>query len=124
MPTCRILLAEDDPDIPELFAPVLREEGFDVDIARTAAETLDLLSSSHYAVTIIDWWLPDGDGVVLANRAADLGAQSFVLSGYALRLVGAAADRLELLRKPITPTELVEAIRRKIGAAAERQDLR
>jgi len=113
----RILLVEDDPEIQDLFAEPLREEGYAVDVAGSAAEARRRLGDSGYALVIADWWLPDGDGIVLANEAAERGAKSFVLSGYALTLIGETAHRHELLRKPITPTELIEAVQRKIGAA-------
>ena len=100
-----------------MFAHALRDEGYDVDAASTATEAREQLNSgSPYARVIVDWWLPDGTGVVLANQAAALGAKTFVLSGYAVTLIGATADRHELLRKPMTPIKLIEAVHRKLSA--------
>jgi hypothetical protein len=38
--------------------------------------------------------LPDGDGLEIAERAADLGAATFIMSGYLFQLQRGAATRL------------------------------
>lgn len=113
----RILVIEDDPGIRDLFAETLREEGgYTVDLAGSAAEARDRFGfPSGYDLVIADWWLPDADGVALAKDAAAQGAKSFIVTGYALKLIGEAADRHELLKKPITATQLLEAVERVLG---------
>ena len=45
--------------------------------------------------------LPDGNGLEIADRAADHGARTSILSGYVLQLPPDAADRHEVLMKPM-----------------------
>jgi hypothetical protein len=62
----------------------------------------------------------DGDGTVIAEAAADLGAKTFVMSGYLFQMPGGRAERHYTLMKPIRPRELVEAVERVIGKASGR----
>ena len=64
----RILLVEDDLELAEVMATVLREEGYLVDLAATAGQAQEHLARFSYAVVIADWRLPDGDGTLLAGR--------------------------------------------------------
>jgi DNA-binding response OmpR family regulator len=67
-----------------------------------------------YALVIADLRLPDGDGLLVANRAAELGAKTAILSGY-LHLPLEAGDRHEIMIKPVRPSELIAAVWRQIG---------
>lgn len=64
--------------------------------------------------------LPDGNGLAIADRAADLGARTSILNGYVLQLPPDAADRHEVLMKPMRPSEFVAAVHRLIGPANDR----
>jgi|HubBroStandDraft_6_1064221.scaffolds.fasta_scaffold896554_1 DNA-binding response OmpR family regulator len=116
----RILLVEDEPEIHQLLAHVLSGEGYTVDVAATVAEAWRSLDGQSYALVIADWRLPDGDGTVIAEAAADLGAKTFVMSGYLFQMPGGRAERHYTLMKPIRPRELVEAVERVIGKASGR----
>jgi CheY-like chemotaxis protein len=75
MPAKRILLIEDEQIIHDLLSHVLKGEGYAVDVAPTAAMAWQYLDAQPYALVIADWRLPDGDGTVIAEAAADLGSQ-------------------------------------------------
>jgi DNA-binding response OmpR family regulator len=115
MPAKRILLVEDDPDIHYLLTHVLVSEGYAVDVADTVAKAWQCLDGAPYALVIADWRLPDGDGTVIADAAADLGAKTFVMSGYLFQMPGGRAERHETLMKPVRARELIEAVERSIG---------
>lgn len=115
----RILLVEDEEEIAEILALVLRGEGYVVDTAATLAQAQQRLKSLRYALVNTDLRLPDGDGLEIVDRAADLGARTSILSGYVLQLPPKAADRHEVLMKPMRPSEFVAAVQRLIGPAQE-----
>jgi DNA-binding NtrC family response regulator len=75
------------------------------------------LAVRPYTLVISDWRLPDGDGLLVAETAAQLGAKTFVMSGYLFQMPGGRADRHETLMKPIRPSEMVDAVERAIGKA-------
>ena len=115
----RILLVEDEEEIADILALVLRGEGYVVDTAATVAQARGHLRSLRYALVNSDLRLPDGDGLEIVDRAAELGARTSILSGYVLQLSPEAADRHEVLMKPMRPSEFVAAVHRLIGPADE-----
>ena len=78
------------------------------------------LDRGSYALVIADWRLPDGDGLLVAETGAALGARTFVTSGYLFQMPGGGSERHETLMKPIRPSELVAAVERTIGTAGVR----
>jgi CheY-like chemotaxis protein len=115
----RILLVEDEEDIAEILALVLRSEGYTVDIAGTLAQARQRLNSLRYTLVNTDLRLPDGYGLEIVDRAAELGARTSILSGYVVQLPPDAADRHEVLMKPMRPSEFVAAVHRLVGPAHE-----
>ena len=115
----RILLVEDEPDIHYLMAHILIDAGYAVDVAETVAAAWQYLDAQTYGLVIADWRLPDGDGTVIAEAAAHLGANTLVMSGYLFQMPGGRAERHETLMKPVRPQELVAAVGRSIGKATD-----
>jgi two-component system response regulator PilR (NtrC family) len=111
MAATRILLVEDERNLSELLVHILLSAGFAVDLAATVAEAERRLAQpSDYGLVITDWRLPDGDGIALADRAASLGMNTAVLTGYAFHMSAEVAARHEVWMKPMRPVELIAAI--------------
>src|SRR5437763_10470575 len=88
----RILLVEDEEEIADILALVLRSEGYVVDTAATVAQARGHLRSLRYALVNSDLRLPDGDGLEIVDRAAELGSRTSILSGYVFQLSPEAGD--------------------------------
>jgi len=58
-----ILIVEDDKAQRELLAEALRKRGFYVEVAENLAEAKELLEKRDFNVLLLDYKLPDGDGV-------------------------------------------------------------
>jgi DNA-binding response OmpR family regulator len=116
----RILLIEDEATSRELLTYVLEGEGFAVDAVENAAAAAARLQSTQYAVVIADWLLPDGNGIDIADRAKELGAKTFIVSGYLIGLPAGARDRHVLFRKPVRPEELAAAVRDAIQPTTQK----
>ena len=56
----RLLIVEDDPFISELLSDGLTEEGYECDVASTAAEGEELARLFPYGLLILDVMLPEG----------------------------------------------------------------
>jgi DNA-binding response OmpR family regulator len=115
----RILLVEDEEDIAEILGLVLESAGYAVDTAGTVAQARQLLEQSTYTLVNTDLRLPDGHGLEIADRAADLGVRTSILSGYVFQLPAGAAVRHEVMMKPMRPSEFVAAVHRLIGPAGD-----
>ena len=111
----RILLVEDEPTTREILTDLLRGDGYDVDSVATAGAATTCLQSIHYALVLADWVLPDGDGVDVADAAAQLGSKTLIVSGHLADLPAGVADRHDLMSKQLGHTEIVVAVRRAIG---------
>lgn len=119
-PPCEkdILIVDDAAGVRDTLAEILRENGYTVEVAATVVEATELLGKCRYRVAVIDWRLPDGDGTVIANLAAELGSHAFVMSGYLARMLPGNFDPRQTLMKPLLPSELLAAVRACIGDAS------
>jgi two-component system, OmpR family, response regulator len=110
-----VIVLEDDWELRSLVARGLREEGFEVTTAATAAEVIGL-GDAHADALVVDIGLPDADGrdVVQALRARGVGAPVIFLTARdALpdRLAGFAAGGDDYLTKPFAFAELIARLR-------------
>lgn len=111
-------MVDDERDLREVLGEILRGQGYDVDLAGTVAEARTRLASDTYDVVVTDWRLPDGDGRVVADWAQELGAKTFVVSGYLPYMPGGRALDHETVMKPIRLDEFIASIKRSVGEAA------
>jgi DNA-binding response OmpR family regulator len=109
----RILYVEDDEDVGPLMEHVLTSRGYAVEVATTVSQALSLLENGGFDLVLTDGRLPDGSGVVVADRAKAQEVDVLIVTGYALSLPG--VERHDFLMKPVRPAELLAAVDRHIG---------
>jgi two-component system, cell cycle response regulator DivK len=63
-----ILLVEDNEANSMLASAVLEREGFQVEVAASAAEALDLLYARNFDLVLMDVQLPGEDGLTFTRR--------------------------------------------------------
>ena len=115
-----ILLVEDHADTANVFARMLRRDGFEVTIASTAAGAGEICNQKCFDLLICDLQLPDGLGnqVLNAARATAPGTRGIVVSGHdnPSKLAEAKAMGFEeYFLKPIDYQALRETIARLLG---------
>lgn len=109
--SARILVVDDEPQILRALRVVLRDAGFEVVPAETAAEALDLAAVRPPQAAIVDLMLPDMDGIELTRRLREWSEMPIlVLSAVGeeeqkVRALGAGAD--DYVTKPFGSRELV-----------------
>ncbi|MEZ4403374.1 MAG: response regulator transcription factor [Kofleriaceae bacterium] len=121
----RLLVVEDEPAMAELLAQGLGEEGHQVELASTAAAAVARVDDGWDAI-VLDWGLPDGDGLTLLGRWRRRGITTPVLMLTARGQVGERVSGLrtgadDYLTKPFDFEELLarlEALGRRGGAPA------
>ena len=111
----RILIVEDEASIAEPFAQLLRREGFEATVARTAAEALTAARDQDPDLVLLDLALPDGDGrdvcrVLRAER--DVPVIMVTARGTETdRVVGLELGADDYVVKPFSGAEVVARIR-------------
>ena len=108
-----ILIVEDDEDLRRLFRTALVLAGFDVIEAGDGLEALQRIDRMLPDLVILDLVLPGMSGVVvqqeLAAHAVTRQIPIVVITGAYVE--PGALDVACLLRKPITPDELIKTVR-------------
>ena len=111
----RILLVEDDADVRFFIEHVLLDAGYEVDATGTMTGGIELLRCRWYDLVIADGKLPDGTGMDVCDAAVEKATKCLIITGYAFSLPPGAADRYDILLKPLRSAEIVTAVKRTIG---------
>ena len=122
----RVLVCDDEPQILRALRVVLRESGFEVIPAETAAEALDRAAVRPPDAAIIDLVLPDRDGIEVCRRLREWSSMPIiVLSAVGeedQKVLALEAGADDYVTKPFGPRELVarlHAALRRAGAAPD-----
>jgi two-component system, OmpR family, response regulator len=121
----RILVVDDEPSIVDAVATALRYEGFDVEEAVNGRDALAAVARREPDLVVLDWMLPDLDGIEVGRRLRERGFKSAVLF---LTAKDATENKVEALRaggddyvtKPFSLAEVVarvQAILRRTAGA-------
>jgi DNA-binding transcriptional MerR regulator len=107
-----VLLAERDRYGAELGDVSLRSEGFDVEIALSAAEAEEKFVSRNPALSIVDLMISGGVGRALCERLKRRrGTPVLCVSSLDLGEQALAAGADAFLKKPLEPSRLVSTVR-------------
>jgi DNA-binding NtrC family response regulator len=121
----RILLVEDDPDVLLTIEEILLDAKHEVDATQTIKAGMELLRCHDYDLVLSDGVLPDGTGMMIADKASEKGIPTLIITGYAYNLRASALpgasleidlSRYDVLQKPLSATELILAINDRLGA--------
>jgi two-component system response regulator MprA len=119
MPT--ILIADDDPKLTTMLRRMLAHEGYDVLIAATGWEALAQAEAYHPDLIVLDWRMPQLDGLEVAKRLRSVDSTS-ATPVLMLTARGTVADRVagldsgadDYLVKPFAPAEFLARIRARL----------
>jgi DNA-binding NtrC family response regulator len=111
-----LLFVEDDPDTRPVFEHILRTDGHTVDVARTVEDAWALIEHRTYDLVVTDGILPDGTGIMVADRAARRGFKTLIITAYGLRFPAAELHRHPYLLKPVRRDELLDVVRQRLDA--------
>ena len=119
------LVVEDEDDIATLLEFSLSKAGFSVEWAKNLQEAQTCVKKILPDVVVLDWMLPDGDGVTWLNqlRAADRTRYLPVLmltarAQEADKLKGLEGGADDYITKPFSPKELLARINTVLRRAA------
>ena len=112
----RILFAEDDRDLNTAVKTLLTHSGYQVDTVFTGEEALDYVAADTYDGMILDWMMPELDGVEALRRMRANGIRIPCLLLTARdavedRVKGLDAGADDYLPKPFNANELLARVR-------------
>lgn len=120
--TPRILFVDDDPEIRAIYRRLARMAGLHGEVAANGVEAIGLARHRLYAVVVTDWTMPSGGGEKLIDQLfrAQPNAVPLVVTGVRPPPVvtDAGGAPVEVISKPWSPHELLDAIRRAAARAS------
>jgi CheY-like chemotaxis protein len=114
-PRYRVLLVDDHAPLAEATAEFMHTKGFDVRIASTGSEVLELVAAFHPEIVLCDMNLPDMSGIDVARALHAMpGAKTVVIAIHTamtesdLRMLGRCEDAAVdlFISKPITEDKI------------------
>ena len=112
----RILFAEDDRDLNTAVKTLLTRSGYQVDAVFNGEEALDYVHAESYDGLILDWMMPERDGIATLRqmRAEGVKAPCLLLTARDAvedRVTGLDAGADDYLPKPFNAQELLARVR-------------
>lgn len=126
----KVLVVDDEPDVLEILAYNLRQEGYEPLLASGGEEALSLAQKHQPALVLLDIMMPGMDGLEVCRRLRQLPEtrESYVIfltarSEEFAELAGFEAGADDFLVKPIRPKALLSRIKALSRRASPLQKL-
>jgi two-component system NtrC family sensor kinase len=124
----RILVVDDETDILDLMRDVLSDAGYEVDVAPNAATALELIREHIFDAAILDFNLPDMDGVMLHRRIRQMDRELAERTIFTSGLVQSnenlgyySSQAGGFLSKPFSIPDVLDAVRSMLtGGGSEK----
>ena len=123
MPSPRILVVDDDQDNCLVTQRVLADQGYEVDAAYDALSALKLFGDQTHDLVIVDYRMPDMDGLefyeVIKQQWPDV-AVVFHTAYATIDLINAAleAGAKRVFPKDADSTELIDGVKKVLDSVA------
>jgi two-component system, NtrC family, nitrogen regulation response regulator NtrX len=117
-----ILVVDDESEIRATLKEVLADEGYDVDVAGSAAQARSARARVEPDLVLLDVWMPDTDGITLLREWHEAGALPcpvVMMSGHGTVETAVEATRLgayDFVEKPLSLAKLLRVVERALDA--------
>jgi DNA-binding NtrC family response regulator len=115
-----VLVVDDDVAVCHIVHRMLSAEHYQIQIRQSVADALGAIEQKPFDVYVLDYKLPDGTGLDVAERIRSKGSESpiIMISGYDPSAVGLRAEKLRILdiiEKPFARATMCSAVKKAIG---------
>jgi DNA-binding NtrC family response regulator len=121
-----VLVVDDDIAVCRILHRMLSDEQYEVQISQSVADALRRIDEKLFDVYVMDYKLPDGTGLDVAEKIRVKGSEApiILISGYDPSAVALRAEKLhisDIIEKPFARATICNAVKKAIGftAAAE-----
>jgi DNA-binding NtrC family response regulator len=122
--TRTILIVDDDPAITDILTKILTDEDYAVEEAVSMATAIAKIKIKPYDLYLIDYKLPDGTGLQIAQHLRSTGslAPILLISGYQYQPSDLPSQLEELqipeiIEKPFSKLSVCSAVQKAINAS-------
>src|SRR5271154_2246634 len=115
-----VLVVDDDMAVCRILQRMLNDEQYQVQISQSVADAKEVIEQKPFDVYVMDYKLPDGTGLDLAERIRSKGSEApiILISGYDPSAVAVRAEKLrisDIIEKPFARATICTALQKAIG---------
>lgn len=114
----RILVCDDDPDIVRALSIYLKNEAFDVHVAYSGREAIEVLEEQDIDLALMDIMMPDLDGISATQKIREhYNLPIIFLSAKSEdrdKITGLHAGADDYITKPFNPDEVIARVRSQL----------
>jgi putative nucleotidyltransferase with HDIG domain len=123
----RILVVDDEPHVRTMIGSTLERQGYDVQLAGSGREALEILERNAFDLVLTDIVMQDGNGITLLDRIHGQQPQLPVVMVTAIHDISVAIDSMrrgayDYLLKPFERETLVNTVQRALDHRQALQD--
>ena len=114
-----VLVVDDDMAVCRILQRMLNDEQYQVQISQSVADAKEVIEQKPFDVYVMDYKLPDGTGLDLAERIRSKGSEApiILISGYDPSAVALRAEKLrisDIIEKPFARATICGAVKKAI----------
>jgi two-component system response regulator HydG len=115
-----VLVVDDDMAVCRILQRMLNDEQYQVQICQSVADAQQAIEQKPFDVYVMDYKLPDGTGLDLAERIRSKGSETpiILISGYDPSAVAMRAQKLgisDIIEKPFARATICGAVKKALA---------
>src|SRR5271166_147729 len=123
-----VLVVDDDISVCRIVHRILSDEQYKVQTSQSVADALGAIEQKAFDAYVIDFKLPDGSGLDVAERIRSkwVATPIILISGYDPSAVALRAEKLRIsdfLEKPFSREIICNAVKKAIGSPKAASEL-
>src|SRR5580704_6541189 len=120
MSVTNALVVDDDLAVCRILHRMLSDEKYQVQISQSVTDALKAIEQKLFDVYVIDYKLPDGTGLDVAEQIRVKGSKApiILISGYDASAVALRAEKLhisDIIEKPFSRETICNAVKKAMG---------
>jgi two-component system response regulator HydG len=116
-----VLVVDDDTAVCRIVQRMLSDEQYQVQTSQSVADALRAIEHKSFDAYVVDYKLPDGSGLDVAERIRSKGSNVpiILMSGYDAISVALRAERFNIsdfVQKPFSREVICNAVKKAVGS--------